>query len=733
MSETTYVTGFRIWQHEVEWRGHGITRPGYLFFGTPNQRSTAQPPREFYLYMIQPYDPQPFKDAGKSDEVFFRLVKREPAFEEALRLYAGAREMALSASNTRPTYEKKAEDQLKKLATWLRNNLSQAFEVTYKGVPKTLLELGKGQAGFRSNLTPRELINASASLLLSTQFEDALPNYPSFRFKEPITQASLSSTATEAVNYLTTGVKTQPGAVVLEGLELKDDDRINARNSRYGKFFLGLLDKKGQGQVVNRSEILEDAQGVERDRHFKLEPEWVATILLALAYQGDIALAVPGKKLDASNLEEAAKLGVQSLKEFKHIERPKELPLGALKSLFELLGLAPGLVTSNDREQMVQSLQAQVGVELTGAVNALQELQGGLPCWNAPVLVGDAQTDHQKRIEGYKTFLESLQTYDTPGKLKNFRYSPDDVEGHRGDRALVKQIEELAKLVAAIQPLTSYLSKALAVLPSDNSVAEKIPQTQQSQLARLGDLKQLSQPQLRASLTAELEALKREYIGVYLNLHKRARLSLAEDRKKAKIGSDPRFDRLKALQRIEFMNVQQLHDFQNAYANLRSCQTIGETDIAFDPICPNCNYRPVEEPTPASAQAQLAQLDTKLEQIYADWKKALQTNLDDPSVRKNVDLLKKSQRNMIETFLKDVEFPERVTNEFVDAVNAALRGLVRVPATPAQVIRALTEGGMPCDVKELKARFETFVENLTAGKDVSRVRVVIESSEEKKS
>ena len=31
----TYVTGYRIWAHEVEWLERKAARQGYLFFGAP--------------------------------------------------------------------------------------------------------------------------------------------------------------------------------------------------------------------------------------------------------------------------------------------------------------------------------------------------------------------------------------------------------------------------------------------------------------------------------------------------------------------------------------------------------------------------------------------------------------------------------------------------------------------------------------------------------------------------
>ena len=70
----THITGFQIWQHELEWQDRKAGRLGYLFFGAPNERSTAVPRREFYLYFIQPFDPPRYTDEKKPDEVFFRLT-----------------------------------------------------------------------------------------------------------------------------------------------------------------------------------------------------------------------------------------------------------------------------------------------------------------------------------------------------------------------------------------------------------------------------------------------------------------------------------------------------------------------------------------------------------------------------------------------------------------------------------------------------------------------------------
>ena len=50
-TDTTYVTGYRIWEHELEWIERHASRRGYLFFGAPNERSTAVPPARLLLVL----------------------------------------------------------------------------------------------------------------------------------------------------------------------------------------------------------------------------------------------------------------------------------------------------------------------------------------------------------------------------------------------------------------------------------------------------------------------------------------------------------------------------------------------------------------------------------------------------------------------------------------------------------------------------------------------------------
>jgi len=728
----TYVPGYRIWEHEVEWRERKVTRPGYLFFGAPNERSTAQPPREFYLYLLQPYDPPAFRDEQRADEVFFRLARPDADLQQALKLYAGAREMAGSASgDNKLQYEKKAGIYLRTLHDWLREHIARAMDVTYKGVTRPLIEWTPGAATTpRATTSVRDLVNTVTANCLTTAFAESLPDYPVFSIL--ITQATRAQTAGEAIRWLAGGLKTQQGIAVLDALELLDaEGHIRARDSRYAGYFLAQLQSKGEGQVLNRSELIAGAVGAEADTRFKLEPEWVAVALLGLVYAGEISLALPGRKLDAGNIEEAIKIGVDALASWKFVERPRGLPLAALTALFELLELPTGLIKdTNQHTAAVEQLQKRVAAELDRLALARHKAQDGLPVWETHVLEGPARADTLRRLDAYKAFLEPLQTYSTPGKLRNLRYDANEVQAQAAARALLADLEALAEVVAAIQPAAAYLGVALAVLPVDHEWSQQVKALQTEQLAQLRDPANWRRPTLRASLSGALENLKGDYIQAYLDLHRQARLNAAQDERKKRLLGDPRHKQLTALAAIDFLPVADLRGWETDLAELRPCYAIGAADLRDRPLCPICGYRPVEEPAHASRPAPtvLDRLEDRLGQLHAAWTSALLANLRHATrdTQANVALMTAEQQALVRGFLDEGALPAKVSYEFVQTVREALTGLERVAVPPEDILLALTEGGMPCTVQEMQSRFRQFVDRLTAGKDPNKVRIVVE-------
>ncbi len=735
-TDQTYVTGYKIWQHELEWLERKASRQGYLFFGAPNDRSTAVPPRDFYLYFIQPFDAPHFKDEKRSDELFLRLTNLDEEFRTALQNYAAALDLASAASShAKSTYESKASSFLRDLVLWLQKNMTTAFEVTYQGRTKSLTEWAKGKSirelsgiGSHERVNFRDLVNTVAGICLGTRFQEQAPEYPSFSVL--ITGANRAQAAQDALRAIAGQNRTKQAIAVLDALELLDGERLDPYRSKYAKYILDIAKKKGHGQVVNRSELIQDVLGVEylAPQLLRLEPEWTVVVLAALVYAGEVVLSIPGKKFEANDLPQLAGTGIDELEQFKHIEQPKEWNLPALKALFELLGLTPGMaqLVTQGKDEPVQELQKAVTKAVGLLVLVEQSLQTGLFFWGRALMGDDEVKNMRTKLDLTKTFLESLQAYTSTGKLKNFRYNTSEVTANRDGLISIAEIRSLEELVMDLGSKASYLSTAEAVLPTGHDWIDKMKEARDEVLAQIGDPAKRNAAAFRQQTQRKLVELKRAYLNVYLALHAKSRLGVNEDKRKAKLMGDERLKVLQKLSTIELMPRQHLMDFQNRLAGLKSCFTLTEQELEASPVCPHCMFKPGAETSTTPAATMLDRLDTELDKLVENWTQTLLTNLEDPTTKSNLSLLKPGPRKLVDGFIKKRTLPNNMEPDFIQALKEVLSGLTKVLVKIADLREALLAGGSPATPAEMKKRFEEYVEGLTRGKELGKVRIVLE-------
>ncbi len=77
-------------------------------------------------------------------------------------------------------------------------------------------------------------------------------------------------------------------------------------------------------------------------------------------------------------------------------------------------------------------------------------------------------------------------------------------------------------------------------------------------------------------------------------------------------------------------------------------------------------------------------------------------------------------------FLGDKMLPDPVSPAFVKALQEVLGGLQPVTFGGTDLQAALSDGGLPCTISDLRERFDRYVSKLTKGKDLSKVRMVLE-------
>lgn len=734
-SDDLRYPGFQIWQYQIEWQEHRVERMGYLFFGAPNDRPTAQPERDFYVYFIQPFDKPRFTDNNLSDEVFFRLKGLDDDIKRHLSYYAAALDLASTASGgAKAIYISKAHDFLRAMSKWLQEKQMTAFEVTYQGKTKTLRDWAKGVSlRDRARLGPderinfRDVVNIVSGLVLGQRFADISPEYPTFSVL--VTESNRKQLVGNALRVLAGGSRTRDAIAVLDALELLDGDRVDPSNSRYAQEVLNRIKAKGHGQVLNRSELLSGSSDIEyfAPLKYRLEPDLLVTVLGGLVYSGDIVLSITGDKIDSGKISQLAERSIEELKQFKHVEAPKEINLVVLRALFELFDLPTGLAqqtTQGDAEPVVK-LQEKVSSLVACVLKTGSDLQQGkLGFWGQNLLRAEEAKDWSDRLDSLKKFAESLVPYNTVGKLKNLRVTQEDIDAQKKNLGILITVDRLLEMVMELGSTASYLSQSEMVFPPEH------PWVKQAEAARKELQHKLCHDrtaQNSAEYRQTLNQLKKDYIAVYIAAHSKARLGVTEDKTRNALRKDERLKDLRTLAGVSLMPTSQLTAFEEALNGLKSCSSLDEPTLNTVPVCPHCQFRPTAEQLLLFPAAQcLQKLDKDLDLLRAGWQQTLLDNLDDPFTQESLGLLPPAFKKLIDTFLTSRKLLDPMTTEFANALQEALSGLEKITVKGDEIKQSLLQGGSPTTPDDLRKRFDIFLNDRCKGKDASKLRIVVE-------
>jgi hypothetical protein len=122
----------------------------------------------------------------------------------------------------------------------------------------------------------------------------------------------------------------------------------------------------------------------------------------------------------------------------------------------------------------------------------------------------------------------------------------------------------------------------------------------------------------------------------------------------------------------------------------------------------------------------LQQLDDQLDKMTLEWTAALISNLEDPTTKGNLSLLKPEPRKLVDGFIKKRALPDDLDQDFIHALQEVLSGLTKVSVKIADLRDALLSGGSPATPTEMRKRFEEYLDGLTKGKEPGKVRIVLE-------
>ncbi|MGY0012770.1 DUF6079 family protein [Bacillus anthracis] len=724
VADTSYVSGYKIWLHEIPWIDRRVKREGYIFFGAPNERSTAQPERDFYIYMLQPFEEPKFKDEQKEDEVFFRLIKKNDDFINLLRLYSGSCEMYKDTTTNRHLYKPKMDDYLKKLVKWLKENFVEAFEIVYRGKHADVLEHGFFLPSNPDTLI--QIIDSVSQDLLSQWFEVKYSEYPTFRKldKSFVTKSNMQTYVKDALDYLN-GKKTNQGEAILNGLVLLDNNgNLTARNSGYAKWVLELLNQKEPGQVLNQNELIEvinTVQGTPDQRvtkQFAMEPELLAVVLASLIQSGEIVVTVNGKTYEAMNFAEFVRLPINDLTYFSHIKKPSGLPVPAVQGLIDMFGAVQADFTnSNSVDFSIKQIISKAKEETTRTVQMIASVRDKFQIWDGQLFSSEEKEEKIKKLNSLSEFLQGLQVYNTRAKMVNLKYDINRIEEEKEHLAIVYQLEKLQQKINEYTKVAYYLSKAkYIVAPSQEWIDDADVSLDNLSIA-------LKNGEDCSREVGELERLRKEYIEHYMALHQTARLNATENKKKSELLKDPRYDALNVLaSKISFLPRQSFDNWQMSLKALKDCYNLTVEKLQHTPECPQCRFNPREEQN--KSKPSLVQLEDQLGELLNSWTETLLTNFNDPIVKESIDLLESEQKRLMNELIQNKAFTLPISLNLINAINAVLKGIHKEQIELGQLMKVFGDGN-PITVDEARKNFDMLLKGLVGTNETNRVRLTV--------
>lgn len=224
---------------------------------------------------------------------------------------------------------------------------------------------------------------------------------------------------------------------------------------------------------------------------------------------------------------------------------------------------------------------------------------------------------------------------------------------------------------------------------------------------------------------APLLALKRSYIRLYSRLHRRSRLSAAEDALKSALVADGRASALAAFSGTEGFPEQQFRLLQENISRIRSCYGLQLEHLEGTPICRFCSYSPRSESVGDSCAAKrLSAASDDLDSLYRSWFEHLRMALQAAHAKCGTDLLPELQRRDVERFIASGELPRPIADSFIGAARELIRGLEPLELS-MELIRDRLRGSNPGSPDELRHRFEVVLHEALRGKRPERIRILV--------
>lgn len=735
----------RLWYYALMWPDHNVERPGWLFFGFPNQRSTAHPPRDFYIFFLPSKRITGREDIcpDNVDEVYcfledFPAAKfdRDEAlhlsedakdtFLDNLSYYAAARELQNnSIGSDSQGYEQEAKRKLERIVEEFHSHVGQWLRLRFNGQTRTLEQWINEQAPARLNAPLRSQIDTLTQGLFRAHFENKYPDYPIF--SDRIYEKTRSAAAISAIEIIcNVGQKTAQGKNVLHALALMDGDLLTADKSSWLKLILERLEGLQPGQVLNQSDLFEKREERIWLAGTCLEAEWAHVSIAAGIEAGFLVVVGPNnQKYDATMLNLFYQ-HVRTWQDIVRIARPASVPIQTWHKLFKVVGCNVGLLANPaSYAEAIQAFQTR----LTEIIPRLVELSAKLP-QTLPLASDPARqsvTDLAARLEDGKKKFEPLQSFNSRAKMANLSLNDIMIANLLQAAGDLATAERLNGFITNQRPYLAAIERYKQILARNTAFVSTVSDLE----LRLNDVycqpDQLLVQSEKDQLALAIRDTVNKAFALYRHLHKQHSLDTNGDQRKRRLLEGAQLKRLNKLVGISAIHRTGLDNLRQDLAVLGRHHACTDEELLSSPtgLCPTTKFDPRLLNTDIPALERLSDCEAQAEKLENKWTAQLLSELEDPAVQNSLSLVYGEEVQRISDFRTTKKLPDMVDDTFINAINTVLRGLRRRTVRRNDFADTVL-GGAPLRPDEARKRFEKWLESQVGQEKPEIVRIVLE-------
>jgi hypothetical protein len=716
IQQDSFRSGFKIWQHSLEWIDKKSFRLGYVFFGNPNERSTTEPIQQYYIFFCPLFNSINRND--EADEVYFDVAGLSEEFKDTICLYGAAKAKHASApTDQKQLFSSQIEEFQRKAIALFEKEYADKTKVIYRGESKNLKSFPLPGEGSTKEMVFRSV----AARVLNKAFNDKFPNYPSFvDLPLPLAKDNYAGSINSALKKIAN--PSQPnrnGEAILSGLGLWSGQNIVTDNSRYAEGIKKKLKDAGEGAVLNRSDIIYvhyAPANLWYSVDFNIDFQLEFLVLAALAYKGDIEINWSGSvNISATNIESVLGLNEEDFFTFQHIKRPQGIPIKHLKALFTCLGL-PDYTTELEKPETISKIITEAKSKAERVVKTKALVAQGLKCRSIPLLGEEESAKMKSELETLGSLLDSIQSYNSYGKLKAFKFTEDQLTNSFKAWAYCDLVEKLKDKAEKFEQLVAYLYTAQSyvvevekpIFDEIKTAVDKLPEVVTSDVA--AEITQYS---------SLLNSLKDRYADYYLQQYTRCRLSKQDALSKERIllGETKRICDI--IKEVEIITNTEYTNWINSITSLREADsTLTKTKVLIEPYH---DFNPREYY--GKAAFNINQLEEQLDNILEKWTSAMRSVFKDPSVQENMDILKSADRELVEDFRTgNEELTIENAPKLRDLIAQFSQGIDKVEITMEDLRKQLSR---PLTPQEAIDTLTSFIDGVCSGKERNKVRIII--------